>query len=216
MSSAREGRYIVAAIGVFYMCTRVLKIGTGHIFALLITSALLWNARANDTSSKAHKYKQIEGQIRSIGGPQHFYVDSNAVDLFYDYLGWRKLNPDNYDRCVEAVDNILRILLDTEKPLVRCVDHYHIAADLGSVALNMMHGFVYVIDEPVLIAKLNKALSRLEGLISKYLRQMRRNCAALERAKGRRDVNWSFIHGPNVPHPFDASESTFNFYGSVA
>lgn len=213
--SSSEGRYALAAIVIFYLCTRVLKIGTGHVFALLITSAMLWTARANDSAGKMRMYQRLEDQIRAIGRPKYLYVDSNAVDFFYDYLGWRALNPDNYDRCVEAVDNMLRILVDTEKPLVRCVDHYQIAAEFGSVALNMMHGFVYVVDQPVLMKKLNRALYRLEGLVTKYLKQMRRNCAAIERGKGRRDVNWSFVPEDDVPHPYDPTETVFDFYGAL-
>lgn len=215
MSSASEGRYALAAIAVFYVSTRVLRIGPGHIFALLLTAALIYNARSRDKLDRQTRYERIDMQIRAIGSPRHFYVDSNAVDFFYDYIGWRALNPDNYDKAVTAVDNVLRILVDTEKPLVRSVDHYRIAADFGALALNMMHAYVYVVDEPILIDKLGRALERLQGLVSKYLRQMRHNCAAIERGKGRRDVNWSFVPEESVPHPYDPTETGFNFYGPV-
>ena len=215
MSSAYEGQGALAVVAVFYVCTRVLKIGTGHIFALLITAALLLKMRKTESTSKENLYERIDNKIVAIGSPSWFYVDSNAVDFFYDYLGWRALNPDNYDRCVEAIDNMLRILLDTEKPLIRCVDHYHIAADYGSTALNLMHGFVYVISEPLIITKLERGLVRLEGLIAKYLRQMKHNCAAIERGKGRRDVNWSYIPEAVVPKPYDSTDTQFNFYGRL-
>lgn len=215
MSSTYEGRGALAAIAIFYICTRTLNIGSGHIFALLVTAALIWNVRATESTSKLNLYERIDNKIVAIGSPSFFYVDSNAVDFFYDYLGWRTLNPDNYDRCVEAIDNMLRILLDTEKPLVRCVDHYNIAADFGSMALNLMHGFIYVINDPIIIAKLERGLARLEGLVAKYLKQMKHNCAAIERGKGKRDVNWSYIPEPGVPKGFDATHTVFNFYGQL-
>lgn len=211
----KEGLYAVLGVGILFVSTRVVKIDLGHIFALFLIASLLYYVQNVKKKDRKNVFEVIETKIRCIGKPKHFYIDTNAIDFFYDYLGWRKLNPDNYDRCVEAVDNVLRLLLDTEKPLIRCVDHYHTASNFGSVALNLFHGFVYVIHEPILLAKLDKALLRLEGLISRYLKQMKHNCAAIERAKGSRDVNWSFIHDENVPHPYDQSETEFNFYGAI-
>ena len=216
--TAKDGARVLIAISIFYVCTRLVRISHGHIFALLLTAA--WWYRSSLSSmekdgTETATFQQIDGQIRALGSPKHFYVDTNAVDFFYDYIGWRALNPDNFDRSIEAIDNMLRILLDTEKPLERCVDHYHIAADFGSLALNLFHGFSHVVDDKVLIAKLKRALSRLEGLVTKYLRQMKHNCAAIERGKGRRDVNWSFVHDSDVPHPYDPTETPFNVYGAL-
>ena len=97
--------------------------------------------------------------------------------------------------------------------LKRCVDNYDVAYDQRNIAMNLMHGFIYAIDNPVLVVKLKTFLKKLQQLLEKHLLIIQGNCDTLEKDKGGIDVNSRFIEDTYGPKPYDgASMSQFDYY----
>jgi len=205
--------YVILGMGMLFVSTRLMKAGPSHVFALLATYLLVQQLQKRQAQSVMSFNDEMDYRLGMLGSPSHFHMDADIINLFFNMYGWRASNAYNFDNAIKAVNNILQIEKDSEKPIARCVDNYDIAYDQKNIATNLVHGFVYTIDNPLLVTKLKKALERLGNLLERHLVKIQRNCESLENAKESIDVNSRFIEDALGPKPYDgANMSQFDYY----
>lgn len=213
LPSSPEMRYVLVGMAMLYISTRLMKAGTSHIFALLACYFIVQWMQQQDTTSVDSFNGEMDYRLDMLGSPSLFHRDTDLINLFYSIYGWREWNANNFDLAIKAVNNVLQVESDSEKPLVRCFDNYDVAYDQAKIALNMIHGFIYSISEPILVQKLKKVLSRLNQLLQRHLVNIQQNCMKLEDAKDTIDVNSRFLEDANGPKPYDgATMSQFDYY----
>lgn len=206
-------RYILIGLSVLFISTRLIKAGSSHIFTIIVAYFIVSKLQQHENQSALNFNEEMDYRLEILGAPSHFHMDPNIINLFFNIFGWRKKNPYNFDHAIKAVNNILQIEQDTEKPLKRCVDNYDIAYDQKNIAMNLMHGFVYNIDHPLLVKKLKKVLVRLQELLERHLITIQKNCDVLESKKDSIDVNSRFIQDAFGPKPYDENSMTpFDYY----
>lgn len=206
-------KYLLIGVGIIFVSTRLLKAGTSHIFALLAVYLIIQKLSEKETLENVSFNEDMEYRLKILGSPSQFYRDANLINLFYNIYGWRSLNPNNFDHALKAINNILQIESDSEKPLKRCVDNYDVAHDQRNLALNLVHGFIYSLDNPILVTKLKKVLKRLQILLERHIVNIQKNCQMLEDKKSSIDVHSRFIEDANGPKPYDGgSMSNFDYY----
>lgn len=206
-------RYMVIGLGVLLISTRIIHAGPSHIFAIIAIYFIITRLQQQETSSTMSFNDEMDYKLDILGSPSNMHRDANLINLFFNMYGWRSRNANNFDNALKAVNNILQIESDSEKPLKRCVDNYDIAYDQKNIAMNLMHGFIYSIDNPLLVVKLKKFLQKLQQLLEKHLLAIQSNCDSLEKDKGGIDVNTRFIEDAYGPKPYDgASMSQFDYY----
>lgn len=205
--------YVLVALLVLYISTKIVKATTGHIFALLCVYLLINFISKKSSEDFTQMNQEIDYRNEVLGAPTYFYLDVNIINLFYNLSNWRSKNPDNFDSAILAVNNVLKIRQDSEKPLLRCVDNYEIARDQAKIAMNFIHGFIYSIDQPLLVEKLKNTLSRLEQLLERHLLFIEEKCNTIEKNKSSIDVNSRFIEDSSGPKAFDTNQMTqFDFF----
>lgn len=205
--------YVFIGMVVFFVSTRVAKATSGHIFALIATYLIIQKLQQQESVSTMSFNQEMDYRLDLLGAPSHFHVDTNIINLFYNIYGWRDKNAYNFDNAIKAINNILKIEADSKLPLQRCVDNYEVAYDQRNIALNLMHGFIYSLDHPILVAKLKKVLVRLQELLERHLVAIQKNCENIENAKDGIDVNSRFIEDAHGPKPYDgASMTQFDYY----
>ena len=203
-------KYVVIALLILYASTRVFHAGAGHIFALILTYLVVTNLEKTSSETFADFNRELDYKNESLGVPSHFHYDANLINLFYDLLDWRRMNANNFDVCLNAVNNILIIEKDSEKGIERCVDNYEVARDQMLEAMNLMHGFVYSLDHPLYVKKLKNVLPTLQQLLMRHVTAIQENC--VKNTNGI-NINTRFIEDANGPKPFDAGKMTpFDFY----
>lgn len=206
-------RYVIIALIVIFTSTRLIRAGPSHIFALACIYIIVTTLQQQESQSTLSFNHKMDYKLDMLGSPSNLHRDSNLINLFYDIYGWRALNANNFDNAIKAVNNVLQIESDSEKPLKRCVDNYEVAVDQRNIAMNLIHGFIYSIDQPILVTKLKKVLIRLQDLLERHLSNIQRNCETLEQKKGGIDVNTRFIEDAKGPKPYDGAEtSRFDYY----
>jgi len=206
-------RYLIIGLTVLLTSTRLVKAGTSHVFAVIIAYFIITKLQEQEKTSSLSFNEEMDYRLDMLGTPSHFHLDADIINLFFNIYGWRKKNPYNFDHAIKAVNNILRIEVDTGKDLKRCVDNYNVAYDQKNTAMNLMHGFIYNIDHPMLVAKLKKVLSRLQQLLERHLVTIQNNCEVTESKKVTIDVNSRFIEDAHGPKPYDESSMTpFDYY----
>ncbi|KAI8822781.1 hypothetical protein BJ741DRAFT_715272 [Chytriomyces cf. hyalinus JEL632] len=198
-------QYLVAALSLFFISTRVLHIHAGHIFALLLC-LVLWFHLERQPGELQTLYTTLDSKLAALGNPSHFYMDANVINFFYSIFRWRDKNAQNFDEAVASVNNVLRIHSDAEKPLLRPVDSYDVARDQATAALNLMHGFVYSIDQPLLIDKLKVMLTRLQQLLERHLVKIQERCAPNDINQHTRYIQ------PAGPKPNDPQAKDFDLF----
>lgn len=205
--------YVVIGLAIVYVSTRVLNAGTGHIFALILGYFLITHLKDIEKKEYITYNQETDYRLELLGAPSHFHLDINLINLFFSIIEWRKKNANNFDNAIKAVNNILKVREDSEKPLLRCVDNYEIAVDQSKIAMNMIHGLVYSIDHPILSKKLKKVLFRLQQLLERHIVAIEKNCQITESKKKTIDVNSRFIEDSNGPSAYDGARmSQFDYY----
>lgn len=206
-------KYVLIALALLFISTRLMKAGPSHIFALLCSYLIIQKLQKQQQESFSSFNQEMDYRLNILNAPSHFHKDSDLINLFFNIYSWRERNANNFDLAIKAVNNVLRIESDSEKLLVRCFDNYDIAYDQAKIAMNLMHGFVYSVTEPLLVKKLKKVLSRLQQLLERHLVNIQRNCESIEAAKGGIDVNSRFLEDAQGPKPYDgATISQFDYY----
>ena len=201
-TSSIEFQSVIVALVVLWVSTRIIKANSAHIFTLLAAGLLIWYLNKNNTESNLDFIKNTEYKLNILGTPSYFHYDVNIIDLFYSIYNWRELNENNFDSAIEAVNNLLAIESETENVLQRCVDNYETARDFSNTAINLIHGFIYNIDHPLLVKKLKVVLQRLQQLLTRHLRTIESNCKLTEKKKKSIDINTKFIYSGS-PQGFD-------------
>ena len=205
--------YIVITLALFYISTRLLKAKSAHIFALILAYFIISRIQEKQSSSTGTYFEEIDYKLELLGAPDHLHHDANFINLFYEIYAWRQWNAYNYDNAIKAVNNVLTIEQDISVGLQRPVDNYELATTQSKLALNLIHGFIYNIDNPLLVTKLKNILMRLQTLLERHLAKMRDMCGEQEEKKSSIDVNSRFIDDAHGPKAFDAfAQSMFDFY----
>jgi hypothetical protein len=206
--------YVIIAIVVFFVSTRLMNAGPGHIFALLLGGVIITHLQAKLGADALSFNAEMDYRIDMLGSPSHFHLDTNLINLFYSIYGWRKLNASNFENAIKACNNVLRLRADAEKDLARCVDNYEIAYEQSRLCLNFVHSFVYVISQPLLVKKLQRVLSRLQQLLERNLLFIKARCDEIELEKPRRDIDSRFIEDVEGPKAYDpyTSGTAFDYY----
>ncbi len=207
--------YVGLTVVILYLSTRIIKAGTGHIFALLLAGMIIYKLQGKESETFSSNNEEADYMLRVIGNPSHFHLDVNFVLLFFDVNDWKKRNPNNYHHAIQAVNNVLKIEEDSEKGLKRCPDNYEVAFDQAKTALNLMHGYVYVMSDKLLLDKLKKVLARLQQLLHRHLGKIRGNCRSIEERKPTKDVHSRepASYDLDEPQPYDPQTSSqFDYY----
>ena len=185
--------YVIIGMIIFLISTRLSKARSGHIFAVITSYLIIQRLQQQASDSTMSFNEKMDYRLDLLGAPSHFHADTNIINLFYNIYGWRDLNAYNFDNAIKAINNILKIEQDSNLPLQRCVDNYEVAYEQRSIALNLMHGFIYSLDNPILVSKLKKVLERIQQLLERHLVTIQKNCENIENAKNGIDVNSRFI-----------------------
>lgn len=207
-----EFQYTVIVLLLFYVSTSILKVSTGHIFAIIVAIIIIYKLDKDDKENTINFNEEIDYRNEMLGTPSFFYKDPNFINLFYDIINWKKLNPNNFNNAIISVNNVLQIEDDSEKPLINCVDNYQVANEQAAIAINMVHGFTYVLDNPLLIKKLKNVLKRLRELLERHITQIKKNCDNIEDKKESRDINSRFVDDTNGPFAYDPNITNFDYY----
>lgn len=206
-------RNVIVIVVVLYLCTRVFRIGTGHLLALALIVIILWKFQTDYSTDVTSFNETMEYKLRVIGGPSHFHFDTDLIEIFYNILPWRKLNANNYDSAIEAINNVLIIEEDTGHQREYCVNNYEVARDKAKLALNLVHGFIYSIEHQLLKEKLDLVLTRLQVVLEKHLDIIRGNCDRQEVTKGGPNYFTRYIEDAKGVKAFDDSRMTpFDFF----
>jgi hypothetical protein len=203
--------FVIVGLVVLYFSTRILQAKSSHLFAVLIGGYIIYYLNNESKNSTVSFNASMDYKYKTIGNPEYFYIDANLINLYFSIYKWKNLNPHNYQESLKAVSNILKIELDSQNKINNCVDSYNIAFDQSKLALNMMHGYIYNIDNPLLIEKLKKVLERLDQLLTRHLKRIEINCDNNEGKKDKVDVKTRYIQDSNGPKPYD-EYTNFNFY----
>lgn len=208
-----EFKYVIITLVVIYTSTRLIKAGPSHIFALIAIYLIIMKLHKVETMSSMSFNEEMDYRLGVLGSPSHFHMDTNVINLFYNIYGWRSKNANNYDNAIKAMNNILILESETENDMERCVDNYEVAVDQRNTVLNLIHGFVYNLDHPLLIKKLKKVLIRFQELLERHLVKIQKNCETTESKKDSIDVNSRFIEDAHGPKPYDVATMTqFDYY----
>jgi len=154
---------------VFYFSTRVLRAGSAHIFALLLSlvvCAIWWNQSDNRKQGYLH---DMEHKYVTIGSPGLLYADARLVEFFYWLRDWRKANPDAYDNAMDATEGLLRLEEDAARGGKWVQQDHDVAVSLYRSAMNHMHSMIFSIEHPVEVQRLRNALATLQGLLLAHL-----------------------------------------------
>lgn len=206
-------KHVAIVIVTFVLFTRVFKVGIGHVFALVLCLVILFKVHQEEKVDDNSFLTQVEARWKSLGSPSHLYHDVNIVNLFYNMLPWRKLNAYNYDQAIAAVNNVLKLESETYDMTEFCVDNYDVAMEQVSLSMNLVHGFIYSLEEPLLVQKLRNVLKRLRSLLERHLDVIRGNCKMQEKNKGRPNIYTRYIQDAKSVKPFDDTKmSPFEFY----
>ncbi|KAJ3348380.1 hypothetical protein GGF32_006244 [Allomyces javanicus] len=197
---------LVALISVF-MFTRVFAIGQGHILAFVTTVLVVYLIQQHETTESFSFNSSMEAKLTALGSPSHFHVDSDLINLFHDLQPWRALNPYNYDQAIAAVNNVLRIEVESAGMTTHCIDNYQVAQDMVKLAMNLVHGFVYAMDHHLVIEKLERVLIRLQDLLAGHLHQILTTCNANERIKGT-DIHSKYVQDESTAKAYDPDHTT--------
>lgn len=206
--------YVSVAIVTLFVSTRLLNAGPAHIFALLLGGFIITHLQAKLGADTLSFNAEMDYRIDMLGSPSHFHLDTNMINLFYGIYGWRKLNASSYENAIKAANNVLRLREDAEKDLIRCVDNYEIAYEQSRICLNLVHSFVYVISQPLLVKKLKATLGRLQQLLERNLHMIKQRCNEVELSKPKRDINSRFVEDTEGPKAYDpyTSDTPFDYY----
>lgn len=198
--------YVIVAIIVFFVSTRIIHAGPTHIFALIVLIGIIYKLEKDRLEESLTSNEELDYRSEKIGNPEYFYRDPNFINLFYDILKWKNLNPTNYNNAVKSIDNVLRIEHDTEIGVANCIANYNIANEQAGIAINMIHGFTYVLDHPILLSKLKNVLQRLRELLERHIRLIREYCNKTDTVKS--------IEDPNGPFGYDelTVNDQFSYY----
>lgn len=204
--------YIIVFLLIVFVSTRILRAKSGHIFALLTAWYIIKNLQEKVDRDDTEFHKEMDRKLEKLGNPSHFYMDVNFITLFYSFYGWKNINNDNYASAIKACNNLLKIESDSEKKLQRCVDNYQIAVSQSKIALNMIHGFIYSVEQKIMVNKLKNILKRLQQLLARHLNKIKENCEQTESEKPNVDVNTGYIQDSDFAKPHDPHVSQFDFY----
>lgn len=206
-------RNVVFILVVVYLTTRTFRITLGHILAFLLCATILYKLQQKEQEDYIDFNTSMSYQLSVIGSPSHFHYDTNLITLFYNILPWRNINANNYDRAIEAVNNILVLEEDTRNVTEFCVDNYDVALEQSRIALNLVHGFIYSIEHQLLVQKLKNVLNRLQQLLERHLDIIRQNCRQKEKNKGRPNIYSRYIQDAKTFKPYDPQRlSPFDYY----
>ena len=131
-------KYVLIALGLLYISTRLMKAGPSHIFALIAGYIIIQKLQRQEQESFSSFNQEMDYRLDLLKTFGHFHKDTDIINLFFNIYAWRERNENNFDLAIKAVNNILRVEADSEKPLVRCLDNYDIAYDQSKVALNLV------------------------------------------------------------------------------
>ena len=134
--------YVLVALAILVVSTKVLNANPSHIFALLVTAFVVMQMMKRNTTEVVDLNQEMDYRNQLLGTPEFFYLDANIINLFFNIFAWREFNPNNFDLAIIAVNNVLRVEIDSEKGLQRGVDNYEVAVDYSNDALNLIHGFI--------------------------------------------------------------------------
>lgn len=206
-------QYVIVVVAAVYLFTRVFNVNVGHLLAVIVSGLIIYYLNEEETRESVDFNTQMEYRLTVIGSPSHFYTDTNMINLFYNILPWRSLNPNNFDNAVQAVNNVLKLEEDTVLTKEFCVNNYDVAFDQAKLGLNLVHGFVYSIEHPLLVQKLKKVCIRLQMLLERHLDNIRTYCENHENEKGRPNIHSRFIEDAKGPKPYDPQRlSPFDYY----
>lgn len=197
--------YVVVCLSVVYFSTTILKATTSHIFAVVVCYLLLSRLKQGNEDENLKFNKDIDDKLSVIGNPKFFYLDVNLINLYFSIYKWKSFNPHSFNESIKASSNVLRF--KAEK-VARCVDKYEIALEQSKIALNMLHSFVYSIDNRLLIEKLKKVLVRLQQLLARHLQDISTECKSDLTV----DIHTRYIEDSDGPKGFDASATPFDFF----
>jgi hypothetical protein len=208
----REFNSVLLVIGCFVFSTRVLKASVAHVFGLLLSATVVYfymQLSANDTEGF---HAVMERRYSAIGEPSHLHVDSNLINILFVLLEWRRLNPDAYDNVVDAVNNVLRLGVESSQLQGGCHRNFQVAAEQSRAAMNHAHAFIHSIDRAD-VDRLVSILDHLGRLLRRHLQMLKATCD--QRAPDVRTGSPAdFRFDAPIPHDEEATfaESQFQIY----
>lgn len=190
-------------MGIMFVVSKI-KLKTTHAVGLVISYLVITKLKSESSTQVSTFIDEMELKLSAIGSPSHFFMDTNMIVLFYDILSWRKRNANSFDVAIDAVNNVLKLEEQSMMLSEFCVEHYEIAREQRTVALNSIYALTYELEHYTLVRnKLRAVLRRLMELLERHLDSIRMNCANAESKKDKPDVLTRYIEDAKGVKAFD-------------
>lgn len=119
--------YIVLSIIILYFFTKIVKIETAHLLAVIVTVATITYLSLSDFENIIDFNTELEYKLNSlidpdINGevqvPNYFYIDADLINLFYNIKqDIAEYNYDAYKNSIECANIVLQVRFEIEKDL---------------------------------------------------------------------------------------------------
>lgn len=160
----------------------IIPIQLNHTIGLFLGMLFIYIYEQNRQSYSIQKFSELEIKMEKIQPkPKYFWVDANIIELVYNIKEYYTYNPKAFTEMVNAIDNIFKIELDTEKvALDRCKANSDIAIDQYNLALNNLHSILYTLPTTSISTfisdKLIDAQKKLQLYLQRHLDNIAHTC----------------------------------------
>lgn len=115
---------IFICVLVFYICTNILELNTGHSIAIFTCMAIVILKNENNRTNSEDFLSSLEHKLNSLpitpGSeyPEYMYIDPDMILLFYEIKeSLSRFNKDTYLKALKCVGDLLEIRYDSERKL---------------------------------------------------------------------------------------------------
>lgn len=167
---------VIFLLFLLFISTRIVHISLGHILTFMIAVLLFWYINFQETSKQFNSNEELDSKLKVIGNPSHFYYDVNLIEFFYSIRYLQKRRPDDYAQLVGVTNTILKIEKELNNLTEQYVEEYEIALEKAKIAMNILHGFVFDLNNPYEVEDHIANLTRYQQLIQRHLEEMKKIC----------------------------------------
>ena len=163
---------------IIYKSTTIIKIDIQIIFALIISSIIIFIIYDKDQIYKIAGNKDIEFKLNSIyPKPLYFKNQNNLIDFVYSIKDYRTYNYDSFDKMLKCIDNILRIHNDVKIDSLYCNLNLDVAKDNMNNSINYLHSIIYKLPANHYVENRNYiAIDRLYNILNEYIQEIINIC----------------------------------------
>jgi hypothetical protein len=115
---------VFISVSVFYICTNILNLNTGHVIAIFLCFLLVILKNEKNRTNSGDFISALENKLNSLSvvdnkdSPEYMYIDPDMILLFYEIKeSLSRFNKDTYTKALKCVGDVLEIRYDSERKL---------------------------------------------------------------------------------------------------